>query len=143
MSFMQALNATDVRRNWSCECDKVRIRPSFIRRTHDNMFLSSADNMLNILSNVIYLYDIYKEDDDSYTVSLVDLDLAENGKSKDVALSAIASAIYDYAEEYYDNYELYSKATNRQYHLPYITKALLLGSEDRIREELICRNGEN
>ena len=140
---MQTLNATEVRKNWSQACDDTRIRPSIIKRTHDRMFLSSVDNMLKLLSYTHLDYLILKEDDGSYTASLISIDLAENEKTREKAVRALAEAIYEYAEEYYDNYELYGRSPNRAPHLPYVTKALLLGSAEKIMGELVCQNGAN
>ena len=141
---MQKINATDVRKNWSVTCDEAsHVRPTFIKRTHDSLFLSSAENMLSLLSPVVYKCTVYEEEDGSYTISSHDLGLVENAASKDEAVDAMALSILDYAEEYYENYSLYSKAPNRTPHLPYITKALLLSKADLIKEAVVCQNGEN
>ena len=143
MLDMQSINATEVRKNWSSTCDSVaRFRPSLIKRTHDSLYLSSRENMLNLLSSAKFECVVYKEDDGSYTISSVPMDLVENAVSKEAACAAMAESILDYAEEYYENYTLYSNAPNRASHLPYITKALLLGDANHIKGELICRNGK-
>ena len=143
MSIMQTVNATDIRKNWSLACDQARVRPSFIKRTHDRMFLSSVDNMIKLLAGVFYECVLYKEDDGSYTASLKHMDLAENAGTREETLTAMSRAILDYSEEYYDNYELYSRSPNRSSHLPYVTKALLLGSAEKIREEIVWQSGTN
>ena len=140
---MQIINATDIRKNWSIVCDRARVRPSFIKRTHDRMFLSSVDNMLNLLADVRYECVAFKEDDGSCTASLKTMDLVENAGTRDDALKALSEAIFDYAEEYYDNYELYARSPNRSSHLPYVTKALLLGSAEKVREEMAWQSGAN
>lgn len=141
---MQNINATDIRKNWSTVCDSVaRIRPSFIKRTHDNLILSSKDFMLQLLSSVKLDIAVYSENDGSYTVIAEDLDLAENIIDPDTAADVIAEAILDYAEEYYDEFALYSNAPNRKDHLPYVMKALLLGDVQKIKEDISCRSGKN
>lgn len=143
VGIMQNVNATDVRKNWSLTCDEVvRVRPSFIKRTHDNLFLSSTENMINLLAQVVFKCRIYKEHDGSYTATLESMDIAENAETKDQALNALAQSILDYAEEYYESYELYSKSPNRANHLPFITKALLLNDTEKIKETIQCRSGK-
>ena len=144
MIEMQSINATEVRKNWSETCDFVaRKKPSLIKRTHDILYFSSKENMLKLLSSTRYECNVYKEDDGSYTASSATMDLAENADSKDAVFTALANSILEYAEEYYENYALYSNAPNRVSHLPYITKALLLGDVNQIKEELVCLNGRS
>lgn len=144
MIEMQSINATEVRKNWSEVCDYVvRKKPSLITRTRDTLYLSSKENMLNLLSSTRYECNVYKEKDGSYTAISTSMDLAENAGSEEAACAELANSILEYAEEYYENYALYSAAPNRRPHLPYITKALLLGDVNQIKEELVCLNGRN
>ena len=140
---MQLINATDVRKNWSETCDSVtRVRPSFIKRTRGALLLASREDVLSMLAAYTLTAKIIK-DKKSVTLSLNELDLVENAASIEEAKLLLAESILDYAEEYYENYSLYSKSPNRGSHQPYIIKALLLGSVERIAEELICQAGEN
>ena len=50
--------------------------------------------------------------------------------------------IKEYAEDYYDNFAVWSVAPNRKNHIPYVMKALTL-DESEIEEVLICRAGRN
>lgn len=144
MNRMQDLNATDIRKNWSTVCDNVaRIRPSFFKRTHDRLILSSRDFMLQLLSSVKFNIAVSSEEDGSYTIIAEDLDLAENVMDHDTAAEVMAKAILDYAEDYYEDFALYSNAPNRKAHLPYVMKALLLGDVQKIRGDIVCRNGKN
>ena len=140
---MQPINGTEVRKNWSSVCDQARVRPNFIKRTHDRMCLLSEETLLKLLSNATFECFVYAEEDGSFTAALNSIDLAENGKTREDALDAISKAIYEYAEEYYDAYDLYSRSPNRAPHLPYVIKALLLGSAENVRKELIWQNGAN
>lgn len=139
---MLSINATDIRKNWSTACDTVaRVRPSFIKRTHDNLVLSSKKDMLRLLDDVKFTYSVFKEDDGSYTAALENIDLAENAGEKEGAVDAMAASILEYAEEFYEEYELYSNAPNRAGHLPMVMKALLLGDIWKIKEEMVCQSG--
>ena len=144
MNEMIYTGATEARKNWSTVCDNAaRIRPGVIRRTHDYLFLSSRENMLLILSEVRCAVKVIKEDDGSYTAETDVMDLAENAESKEAVLTKLAQAVLDYAEEFYENYLLYSNSPNRKSHLPYITKAFLLDDAESIRKELLCPDGKN
>lgn len=141
---MQTMNATEVRKNWSHVCDDVaRVKPSFIRRTHDNYFLASREYMLQLLAPFKYQVDVVEETDGSCTGVVAALDLAENAPNRARLEEQLADAILEYAEEYYDAFPVYANAPNRADHIPYITKALLLGTRNQIRGELECRNGES
>ncbi len=80
---------------------------------------------------------IMHEKDGSYTVAIDEMDIAENADTEERALIKLAASILDYAMEYYDNYHLYNGSSNRSGHLPYVTKAFLLGNAERIRDEMM------
>ena len=141
---MQIVGATEVRKNWSSICDNVvRVRPNIIKRTRDYLFLSTREDILAMLSGIKCTVSTIHEDDGTYTAAADELDLAENADTEDKALLDLAKSLLEYAAEYYDNYQLYSRSPNRSSHLPYVTKALLLDDVERIREEMLCRSGKN
>ena len=86
---------------------------------------------------------IMHEKDGSYTVAIDEMDIAENADTEDQALMNLAVSLLEYAIEYYDNYQLYSRSPNRSGHLPYVTKAFLLDDAERIKEEMLCHDGKN
>lgn len=141
---MQTIGATEVRKNWSSICDNVvRVRPNVIKRTRDYLFLSTREDILAMLSGVKCSVSIINESDGSFTAATDEIDLAENDTTEELALSALASSLLDYALEYYDNYQLYSRSPNRSGHLPYVTKAFLLDDVNKIKEEMLCQDGKN
>lgn len=136
---MKTIGATEVRKNWSSICDDVvRVRPNVIKRTRDYLFLATMDDVLAMLSGTKYRITLITEDDGSCTAASDDMDLAENGASENEALRNLAKAILDYAVEFFDNYQLYSKSPNRKDHLSYVTKAFLLDDALKIKEEMLC-----
>lgn len=137
---MQPVSATDARKNWSAICDDVvRNRPVFVKRTRDEMVMTSIEDMKNILEGLKYNVDIYKEDDGSITAALREIDLAENGPDKEAACMLLSDAILEYAEEYYSEFQLYRNAPNRRGHLPYVIKAIILKDPTSVKEEMVCR----
>ena len=135
---MKMEQATMVRKDWSSVCDSVvREKPHFIKRTHDEMVLSSYATMLQILKNYNYTAESCKEKDGSVTLSLREMDLVVNGETIELAKREMGSAILEYAEEYYENFAMYSQAPNRKDHVPYVMKALLLNAADTIGEDVV------
>lgn len=61
------------------------------------------------------------------------------GATVEIALSSFYKELYDYAQEYDENY---SNAPNRKEHLPYIKKILALGSPDRVSDMVVCIDGK-
>ena len=136
---MRVEQATVVRKEWSSVCDSViRDKPQFIKRTRDEMVLSSYATMLALLNGYHFTASSCKEKDGSVSLSLNEIDLVVNGATIELAKREMGSAILEYAEEYYENYSLYSRAPNRKDHVPYVMKALLLQKSDAIGEEIVC-----
>lgn len=136
--------ATDVRKQWSAVCDSViHEKPKFIKRTRDKMWFSNLETMLDILEIYHFTAEKFIEDDESITLSLNEIDLVENGKSEEEARLNMGKSILEYATDYYNNYELYSRSPNRKGHVPYIFKALIIDNSKEIGESIQCRAGKN
>ncbi|MCD8014505.1 MAG: hypothetical protein LUG99_15280 [Lachnospiraceae bacterium] len=136
--------ATDVRKQWSAVCDSViHDKPKFIKRTRDRMWFSNLETMSEILAAYHFTAQKYVEEDGSITLSLNEIDLIENGCDEHIARLAMGNAILEYSEEYYNEYELYSRSPNRKSHVPYIFKALITDDPEQIGESIQCRDGKN
>ena len=83
----------------------------------------------------------FKEKDGSVTLSSVDMDIVVNDVNEEAAKRRLAEYIKEYAEEFYSEYSYWSKAPNRQSHIPYVFKALTLDTES-VMEDIVCRNGK-
>ena len=142
---MFVMNATDVRKDWSRVADSVaRERPQFIKRTHDEMILANLSLLENILDVYRFTAIEYIEDDGSVTLSLNEIDLIENDIDEQSAKYALARSILEYAEDYFNEFSLYSVAPNRKGHIPYVLKALIVDNTEKIGELItICQNGKN
>ena len=141
MIASSVINSTDARREWSSVVDSVlREKPKFIKRTRDYMFLSD----LPILESLLQAYELSAvrllEDDGSVTLSLDQLDLIENAPTEQDALNCLASAILEYAEEYYSDFAYWSRG-DRKSHIPYVLKALILNDTQKIGGLIECRHG--
>lgn len=141
---MNAINATDVRKNFSRIIDDaVREKPQFIKRTRDHIILADEGTLLAFLSAYKFTADEFTEKDGSITLSLNELDVAVNGKNEEEARLLLAKDILEYANEFYAEFAYWSKAPDRKAHVPYIFKALLIDDEKKLGESIICQRGKN
>ncbi len=139
---MNILNATDVRKNWSVTLDSVlHERPAYIKRTRDSVALVNMETMKEILRGYSFEATEYSEDDGSITLSLIDMDIVVNAPDEKEARDRLAVDIKEYAEEYYDNYSIWSVSPNRKKHIPYVLKALIYDISD-IEKEIVCHVGK-
>ena len=141
---MLTINATEARKEWSTVIDSVvRERPQFIKRTRDFMMLSDIGTIDAILSAYSFTADALHEKDGTVTLSLREMDLVENGENESAAKLLLAKHIMEYAENFYSEYEYWSKAPNRRAHIPYVFKALIIGDTAQLGEQIICLHGES
>lgn len=131
------INATDVRKDFSNIIDQaVHQRPIFIKRTRDCLCLTNIATMESILSIYHFTAESELEKDGSYTITSNELDLVEHGNTEDDASQKLAESILEYAQEFYEEYSFWSKAPNREKHIPYVLKAIILGDAKQIAEEI-------
>ncbi len=136
--------ATEVRKQWSAVCDSVvHDKPKFIKRTRDRLWFSNLSVMEDILGAYQFTAERYVENDGTVTLSLIEIDIIENGKEESEARLLLGKAILEYAMEYYNEYDLYSHAPNRKSHVPYVFKALIMDDAYKIGECVLCRDGNS
>lgn len=141
---MLTINATEVRKEWSSVVDGVvRERPVLVKRTRDKIWLSDVQTMADILNVYQFTAQKFIEEDNTITLSLNEIDLVENAVTEEAAKLSLARSIMEYAVEYYEHYAVYSKASNRKAHMPYVFKALLTDDINILGESILCRDGEN
>lgn len=140
---MLTIKATDARKNWSEVLDSVvRHRPAFIKRTRDYLMLCSVDMMAEFICPAKIIAEVFTEEDGSVTLSTADMDIVAVGSNIGDAKKALAQNIMEYAEEYYEEFERYSKAPNRKSHLPYVMKVLAAKSHEELEGMIQCQAGE-
>ena len=143
MIKIQTLNATDVRKHWGGFIDSViREKPKLIKRSRDYIFTADINTISTILNVYTFKATLYNEDDGSVTASLEDFDIIVNGDNTNDVLDKLAQDLIEYSNEYYDEYELYSKSTHRKSHLPYILNVLTKDSISQIRGLIKCQAGK-
>lgn len=143
MNTMNTISATDARRDWSRLIDTVvHEKPQIISRTRDYVLLADIQLMADILEAYTFTAHKYVEDDNTVTLSLVELDLAVNGSDESDAKLLMAKEILDYANDFYNEFHYWSKAPNRRKHVPYVMKALILQDVQKIGEEIVWQDGK-
>ena len=140
---MMAINATDVRKNWSEVLESViREKPKFIKKARDYMILSNMEFIANLLSGYEFTAKKYIEDDGSVTLFLNEIPLVENAATEEEAIEVLANSILEYAVEFYDNFNLWASAPNKKREIPYVFKALILDDISKIGAVIKCQAGE-
>ena len=139
---MLAINATKARNEWSSVLESViREKPAFIKKTRDYLFLSDMDILEKILSAYSFHAEIMNEDDNSVTLALDEINLTENAPDIQSAVSALARAILEYSNDFYNEFAYWSRGNGKS-HIPYVFKALTLNDTDKIGALIKCRRGK-
>lgn len=142
MKEMFVKNATDARKEWSELFDQaVRVKPQFIKRTRDYTVLANLNFLENLLEPYRFNAEEFIEDDGSVTLSLIEIDLVENGDTMENAKAKLAAAILEYSEDFYLDFNYWSAAPNRAKHIPYVFKALIANDPKEIGEWIQCQVG--
>lgn len=139
------LNATTARQEFSQMLDRaVFDRPQFIEHAKDHIMVLGTDMLgLALASNVVHAH-VQEEDDSSFVASAQEIEgLIATGESEEAAMTNLAQELSEYANEYYAEFGLYSRSPNRKAHLPYVLRALSLGTPSKVREMVVCQAGKN
>ena len=138
MSGRYYINATEVRREFSQTIDNaIYSKPQFIKRTHNHLILIKEEELNSLLSDYRFDVAFIEEDDGTYIakISIIE-DVFATGVTKQEALDSLCTELIEYAEEYYANYDLYTKTSNRKSHAPYVLKILSSPSIEAVKEML-------
>ncbi|MFA7077866.1 MAG: hypothetical protein WC147_05545 [Syntrophomonas sp.] len=126
---MQVLNASEVRKDFSRFIDQVvHERPIVFKRNRDKILSLSTEQINALLEEVKFKADLFNEEDGSVTMVLEGFDLVVNGLNQEQTFEKMAEELVDYAQDYFEQFVLYSKSPNRKKHFPYVLKVAL--SED-------------
>lgn len=137
------LDANSVYRDWGKFNDNIaKSKPQFVKSHHDEWAALSKDQLRSILETFVFTATVYTEDDGSKTVSLDDFGIVANEETFELAIREVAELLVDYAEEYFSDFELYSKSPNRKSHLPYIINVLIQDDLKEVAQLIKCRHSE-
>lgn len=138
MSAITYINSTDVRKDFSATIDNVIYKkPQFIKRTHNHMIFIEESELNRILSNLTIPVNFIKEEDGSYIAkNTVIEDVFSVGSTKEEALNNLCKELIEYAQDYYADYDLYSKTPNRHNHAAIVMRILSSPSIEKVKEML-------
>lgn len=140
---MYAINATDVRRYWSAIMENaIREKPQFIKRTRDYMVLTDVKLMENLLSAYHFTAEKSNEKNGTVILLLRELDLSASAPTEAEARTMLGKEILNYAENFYNEYVLWSAAPDTKGHIPYVLKALIFDDAAKIGEAVECQSGK-
>ncbi len=140
---MLAVNSADVRKDWGNFIDNVvRKKPIVVKRSRDYFMGISIPMVVELLKDIKFKFVEFKEDDNSYTLSLEDIDIAVNAATFDEALNLLVSDLKEYCLDYYEELDYWHSAPNRKDHFPLVLKTLVCKSDDELKKEFICRAGQ-
>lgn len=117
-------------------------KPVFVRRSDDDIMMLSTNMLHDSLRHLKFTVSLFEEEDGSFTGTLEELDLIENAYSKKDCIASLIEAMKEYAQDFYNEFSLWSSAPNRKDHVPYVLK-ILSGSDNELMEDMICRNGKS
>ena len=72
-----------------------------------------------------------------------EIDLIVNAETEEEAITKLAEEILEYAEDFYNEFNVWSIAPNRKAHIPYVFKVLILDDIKKVEELISCQNGKN
>ena len=134
---MYAINATDVRRYWSAIMENaIREKPQFIKRTRDYMVLTDVKLMENLLTAYRFTAKKTTGRDGLITLALNELNLSATAPNEDDARMQLGKSILNYAENFYNEYVLWSAAPDTKNHIPYVLKALIFDDAEKIADSI-------
>jgi len=139
---MDFINATKVRNEWSSVSESViRDKPAFIKKTRDFLFLSDIKTLEYFLEAYNFTADVFIEEDNTVTMSLVEIDIVENAPDEQSAIEKLARSILDYSEDFYNDFAYWARG-RRKAHIPFVFKSLIFNDVKKIGGMIKCRRGE-
>ncbi|PGP18624.1 hypothetical protein COA01_23055 [Bacillus cereus] len=120
------LNAGEVKDNFNELVDSViQQKPIAMEQNGDIIWFFSQVMMKEMLSGYTLAIEYEKEEDDSFSGSLIPLgDIVVHGKTIEDMVEDAAIQLIEYAEDYYKEFNLYYNSPNRRPHLPYVLNIL-------------------
>jgi archaeosine-15-forming tRNA-guanine transglycosylase len=135
MKMQEILNATEVRRDWGRFIDSVvHGKPGIIKRNRDYILSLSIPQAKVLLQNIDFKAYFIQEEDGTITAGLEDIDLLVNQEDEQAARVALAKELIDYADDYFNNFQLYFQSPNRRSHFPHVLAVLLQNSASGVAE---------
>jgi hypothetical protein len=88
------------------------------------MFLSQPQ-VLDLVKYCTFKANYFNEKDGSITATLEGFNMVVNASDIETVNVELAKSLLEYAEEYFEEFQLYYSSTNRKQHFPYVLRILL------------------
>ena len=82
---------------------------------------------------------ICEREDGSVTASVEEMGIVVSAGTEEEACLQLAKAIFEYSHEFCANYSQYSNMPGGHEQIPYVVKAILLGSPENIIPEMVIQ----
>jgi len=130
--YMQTINATEVRNNFSYYIDTVvRENPIAVKRNRDILLFFSDQIVKDLVKDLTLQVELTHED--GLIVGTIEgFDLVVEAKSEEEAIRKLAEDLLEYAQDYVNDFKLFYNAPNRKSHYPYVLKVLLASTIEEI-----------
>lgn len=123
---MDVLKVTDVIQHFNSFIDTVLYKkPVVFEHNHDYILSFSTEQINIMLEDYRFRTESFRESDGTTTVAAEGFDLVANAIDYKQAVEKLAAELIDYAHDYFEQFPLYFKSTNREKHFPYILKVVL------------------
>lgn len=76
---------------------------------------------------------IVEPSDGKYVIVCPELDLAAEGDTPEAAFEYLIEMVIDYAEEYMEEYDQFTRSPNRAAHAPFIQAIHAMGSKENVK----------
>lgn len=141
---MLAVNATDVRKEFGNYIDTiVRTKPIFIKRSRDYIMGISVDMIKELVRDVEFTVEEFREDDGSTTLSMAEFGIVANAENFEEANELILNDLREYALEYYEDPLFWGSDLKRKAQFKKILKVLVTEDEKELKDCLICQVGKS
>lgn len=141
---MLAVNATDVRKEFGNYIDTiVRTKPIFIKRSRDYIMGISVDMIKELVRDVEFTVEEFREDDGSTTLSMAEFGIVVNAENFEEANELILNDLREYALEYYEDPLFWGSDLKRKAQFKKILKVLVTEDEKELKDCLICQVGKS
>ena len=103
---------------------------------------NSINKLKKELEKIKIGYEVFIEDDGSYTLSLKDIDIIVNDKIYNKAIDLLISDLKEYSLDYCRDLKYWYSAPNRKSHYKYVIKAMLYTNEE-LKKDLIWQKTQS
>jgi hypothetical protein len=133
---MQVLSAAEVGQDFQSFIEKVIVeKPLVFKQNRDYIISMSKDIIMSMFADKNFI-PLLQETEGITTATLQDFDIVVEGHSREEVMTKLTVELIDYAQDYFNDFQLYYYSPNRQKHFPYLIKVLMSDSFKQVEELL-------